>query len=257
MARRLTERDVVADGIRIHLVEAGEGPALILLHGLTASHFTWEHTIPAFADRWRVIAPDLPGHGRSDKPDAPYTIDFYAGVIRSLARALDVEEAFVVGNSLGGQIAVDERLLHVERAREAADHTRVEVDRVRRVGLVGPPVPRKIGCDHPPPIGEGGDGVLPREVRGREPMEEKERGTLPRLDEVDPDAVRDDVPRDQPSSHRFMACTRVSATRSTLRIASRQRSRAAGARPARRRSSAAWRRAAAASASAAPRRTPA
>ena len=107
MARRLTERDVIADGIRIHLVEAGEGPALILLHGLTASHFTWEHTIPAFADRWRVIAPDLPGHGRSDKPDAPYTIDFYAGVIRSLARALDVEEAFVVGNSLGGQIAVE------------------------------------------------------------------------------------------------------------------------------------------------------
>src|SRR2546422_9048608 len=87
MARRLTERDVVADGIRIHLEEAGEGPALNLLHGLTASHFTWEHTIPAFADRWRVIAPDLPGHGRSDKPDAPYTIDFYAGVIRSLARA--------------------------------------------------------------------------------------------------------------------------------------------------------------------------
>src|SRR5205814_9180169 len=107
MARRLTERDVVADGIRIHLVEAGEGPALMLLHGLTATHFTWEHTIPAFADRWRVIAPDLPGHGRSEKPDAPYTIDFYAGVIRSLARALDVDEALVVGNSLGGQIAVE------------------------------------------------------------------------------------------------------------------------------------------------------
>ncbi|TMA38295.1 MAG: alpha/beta hydrolase, partial [Deltaproteobacteria bacterium] len=59
MARRLITRDVVADGIRIHLVEAGEGPALLLLHGLTATHFTWEHTLPAFADRWRVIAPDL------------------------------------------------------------------------------------------------------------------------------------------------------------------------------------------------------
>src|SRR5439155_1404790 len=107
MARRLIARDVVADGIRIHVVEAGEGRALILLHGLTATHFSWEHTIPAFADRWRVIAPDLPGHGRSEKPDAPYTIDFYAGVIRSLARALDVDEALVVGNSLGGQIAVE------------------------------------------------------------------------------------------------------------------------------------------------------
>ena len=107
MARRLIERDVVADGVRIHLVEAGEGPALFLLHGVTATHFTWEHTIPAFADRWRVIAPDLPGHGRSDKPDAPYTIDFYAGVLRSLARTLGVEEAVVVGNSLGGQIAIE------------------------------------------------------------------------------------------------------------------------------------------------------
>src|SRR5207244_12403884 len=55
----------------------------------------------------RVLDPDLPRHGRSDKPDAPYTIDFYAGVIRSLARALDVDEALVVGNSLGGQIAIE------------------------------------------------------------------------------------------------------------------------------------------------------
>ena len=87
--------------------EAGAGPALILLHGLTATHANWEHTIPAFADRWRVVAPDLPGHGRSAKPDAPYTIDFYAGVIRSLGRALGIDEAVVVGNSLGGQIAVE------------------------------------------------------------------------------------------------------------------------------------------------------
>src|SRR5262249_34025529 len=47
------------------------------------------------------------GHGRSGKPDAPYTIDFYAGVIRSLGRELGIKEAVVVGNSLGGQIAVE------------------------------------------------------------------------------------------------------------------------------------------------------
>src|SRR5436305_6682030 len=120
MARRLIARDIVADGIRIHVGEAGEGPALMLLHGLTATHFTWEHTIPAFADRWRVIAPDLPGHGRSEKPDAPYTIDFYAGVIRSLARALDVDEALVVGNSLGGQIAVELGLAYPRFTRALA-----------------------------------------------------------------------------------------------------------------------------------------
>ena len=54
-----------------------------------------------------MIAPDLPGHGASAKPDAPYTIDFYAGVIRSLGHALGVERAVVIGNSLGGQIAVE------------------------------------------------------------------------------------------------------------------------------------------------------
>jgi len=99
--------EVMVDGIRIHYAEAGTGPALVLLHGLSATHANWEYTVSAFADRWRVIAPDLPGHGRSGKPDAPYTIDFHAGMIRSLGRALGVDEAVVVGNSLGGQIAAE------------------------------------------------------------------------------------------------------------------------------------------------------
>lgn len=103
----MIERDIEIDGIRIHLAEAGEGRGLILLHGLSATHANWEHTIPAFADRWHVIAPDLPGHGQSAKPDAPYTIDFFAGVIRSLGHALGLNEAVVMGNSLGGQIAIE------------------------------------------------------------------------------------------------------------------------------------------------------
>ena len=103
----MTARDITVDGIRLHVAEAGQGPGLVLLHGLSATHANWEYTIPAFADRWRVVAPDLPGHGRSAKPDAPYTIDFYAGVIRSLGRALGIDEAVVIGNSLGGQIAVE------------------------------------------------------------------------------------------------------------------------------------------------------
>jgi pimeloyl-ACP methyl ester carboxylesterase len=107
MRPRTQTHEVVVDGIRVHVAEAGEGPALVLLHGVTASHANWERTIPAFADRWRVVAPDLPGHGRSAKPDAPYTIDFYAGVLRSLGRELGIAEAVVVGNSLGGQIAVE------------------------------------------------------------------------------------------------------------------------------------------------------
>src|SRR5207237_1004781 len=107
MARRLIARDIVADGIRIHVVEAGEGPALMLLHGLTATHFTWEHTIPAFADRWRVIAPDLPGHGRSEKPDAPCTIDFARRSLRleRLAHEDYPRFARAVSRSLRGALA--------------------------------------------------------------------------------------------------------------------------------------------------------
>jgi pimeloyl-ACP methyl ester carboxylesterase len=99
-------RDIVVDGIRLHVTEAGRGPALLMLHGLGATRVNWEHTIAAFSSRFRVIAPDLPGHGRSEKPDAPYTIDFFAGVMRSLGRELGIDEAVVIGNSLGGQIAV-------------------------------------------------------------------------------------------------------------------------------------------------------
>src|SRR5205814_4842784 len=106
-AQGMKARELTVDRIRLHVVEAGEGPALVLLHGLSATHANWEHTIRAFADRWRVVAPDLPGHGRSAKPDGPYTIDFYAGVIRSLGRALGIDEAVVIGNSLGGQIAIE------------------------------------------------------------------------------------------------------------------------------------------------------
>jgi pimeloyl-ACP methyl ester carboxylesterase len=100
-------RDVVADGIRLRVLDAGEGPALLLVHGLSASLDIWEHVVDEFGDRYRVIAPDLPGHGESEKPDAPYTIDFYAGVVRTLARELEVESAVVVGSSLGGKIALE------------------------------------------------------------------------------------------------------------------------------------------------------
>lgn len=107
MRTTIRRRDLVIDGLRLHVAEAGSGPPLLLVHGLTASHAVWQPTIEAFADRWRVIAPDLPGHGESAKPDAPYTIDFFAGMLRSLARALEVREAVVCGSSLGGRVALE------------------------------------------------------------------------------------------------------------------------------------------------------
>jgi 2-hydroxymuconate-semialdehyde hydrolase len=107
MSAVIRRHDVVVDGLRLHVAEAGKGPALLLVHGLTASHAVWEPTLAAFADRWHVIALDLPGHGESDKPDAPYTVDFFAGMVRSLARELGVREAVLAGSSLGGQVVLE------------------------------------------------------------------------------------------------------------------------------------------------------
>jgi pimeloyl-ACP methyl ester carboxylesterase len=107
MSTTIRHSNVVVDGMRLRVAEAGQGPPLILVHGLTASHAVWERTLAAFADRWRVIAPDLPGHGESEKPDAPYTIDFFAGMVRSLARELGVREAVLAGSSLGGQVVLE------------------------------------------------------------------------------------------------------------------------------------------------------
>jgi pimeloyl-ACP methyl ester carboxylesterase len=98
---------IVADGVRLRVLDVGEGPPVLLLHGLSASLDIWAHVIDALATSHRVIAPDLPGHGESAKPDAPYTIDFYAGVVRTLARELRVEHAIVAGSSLGGKIALE------------------------------------------------------------------------------------------------------------------------------------------------------
>ncbi len=107
MSPAVRRRRVTVDGLRLQIAESGAGPALLLVHGLTASHAVWEPTIAEFAREWRVIAPDLPGHGESDKPDAPYTIDFFAGVLRSAMRELGVDDAVVAGSSLGGQVALE------------------------------------------------------------------------------------------------------------------------------------------------------
>lgn len=103
----MTERDVVVRGLRLRVREAGAGPAMVLVHGLGADRRIWEGTMAAFAGRHRVVALDLPGHGESDKPDADYTPDYFADVVRGMARALGIDEAVLVGTSLGGRIALE------------------------------------------------------------------------------------------------------------------------------------------------------
>ena len=68
-ARGMTHRWVDVDGLRLHCVEVGTGPLVVLLHGFPEFWYAWRHQIPALADAgYRVVAPDLPGYNTSDKP---------------------------------------------------------------------------------------------------------------------------------------------------------------------------------------------
>jgi pimeloyl-ACP methyl ester carboxylesterase len=84
----------------------GDGPPLLLIHGLSDSSATWAPVIPLLAERHLVIAPDLLGHGASDKPRADYAVAAYACGMRDLLSVLDIDRVTVVGHSLGGGIAM-------------------------------------------------------------------------------------------------------------------------------------------------------
>jgi pimeloyl-ACP methyl ester carboxylesterase len=93
-------------GTRISIVEAGKGPVVVLVHGVAGSRHTWDAVIPRLAERFRVVALDLPGHGESEKPRGDYSLGAYATVIRDLLELLGYQRATVVGHSLGGGIAM-------------------------------------------------------------------------------------------------------------------------------------------------------
>jgi pimeloyl-ACP methyl ester carboxylesterase len=98
--------EIVLHGHRMSFRRAGQGPAIVLIHGITGSSQTWEEVIPHLAREHTVIAPDLLGHGESAKPRGDYSLGAYASGVRDLLIALEVERATVVGHSLGGGVAM-------------------------------------------------------------------------------------------------------------------------------------------------------
>lgn len=96
--------------------DSGEGhPALILLHGIAGSSTTWAPLLDALREHFTVIAPDLLGHGESDKPRHDYSLGAYANGVRDLMIALGVERATIAGHSLGGGVALQFAYQHPER----------------------------------------------------------------------------------------------------------------------------------------------
>jgi pimeloyl-ACP methyl ester carboxylesterase len=105
-------------GVRTHYLAAGEaGSPVLLLHGggLDSASLTWRLAIGPLAAQHRVVAPDMPGYGESDRPDVHYSVDYYVGFLGHLIDALGLERASLVGLSLGGAIALGYALATPER----------------------------------------------------------------------------------------------------------------------------------------------
>lgn len=95
----------VVHGYRRAYRYAGRGPALLFIHGIGDNSATWLDVLPSLTKDFTVIAPDLLGHGASDKPRADYSAAAYANGMRDLLTLLDVERVTIIGHSLGGGVA--------------------------------------------------------------------------------------------------------------------------------------------------------
>lgn len=114
-----THRDVKANGVRLRvaLSGTGEGSPVVLLHGLFMDHRTWDGVSLALAPEFRVVAPDFPGFGDSEKPAASrfsYDVSAFTEVVADLYAGLDLGRAAVIGHGLGGAVAITLAARHPE-----------------------------------------------------------------------------------------------------------------------------------------------
>ncbi len=93
-------------GHEVGYLIAGEGPLVVLVHGITSTADAWRDVIPLLAERHTVVAPDLFGHGRSAKPRGDYSLGAHASGIRDLLGVLGFERGTAVGHSLGGGVTL-------------------------------------------------------------------------------------------------------------------------------------------------------
>jgi pimeloyl-ACP methyl ester carboxylesterase len=112
--------ELVLHGHRVAYRHAGDGPVIVLIHGITSDSSTWRRVMPYLARRFTVIAPDLIGHGASDKPKGDYSLGAHASAVRDLLVALGHDRASFVGHSLGGGIAMQLSYQFPERCERLA-----------------------------------------------------------------------------------------------------------------------------------------
>jgi pimeloyl-ACP methyl ester carboxylesterase len=101
-----TLKYVYLHGERVAYLDEGHGEVLLFLHGMGGSSETWRSVMWPLSQNYRVIAPDLPGHGESDKPRSDYSLGAFAVLLRDFLDELGITRATIVGHSLGGGIAL-------------------------------------------------------------------------------------------------------------------------------------------------------
>ncbi len=107
-------------GHRVGYRRAGSGPVIVLIHGMAGNSDTWREVMPTLAERFTVVAPDLLGHGASEKPRGDYSLGAFANGVRDLLIALGHERATFVGQSLGGGVAMQIAYQFPERCERLA-----------------------------------------------------------------------------------------------------------------------------------------
>lgn len=102
-------------GVKIHYQEKGEGTPLVLIHGYTSSVYSWKDVFLPLSEKYRVIVLDLKGFGFSEKPDGDYSRRAQAEIVFGLLEHLKIERAWIAGNSMGGETALNVALRHPEK----------------------------------------------------------------------------------------------------------------------------------------------
>ncbi|MFJ7218731.1 alpha/beta fold hydrolase [Amycolatopsis sp. NPDC098790] len=117
-----THRWIDADGVRLHAVEGGQqaGPAVVLLAGFPQTWWAWRKAMPGLAERFRVIAVDLPGQGHSERPHGSYDTHTVASRVQTALTALDVSKYWLVAHDIGAWVAFSLALEHEERLHGVA-----------------------------------------------------------------------------------------------------------------------------------------
>jgi pimeloyl-ACP methyl ester carboxylesterase len=142
---RIETRDVTARNVRLRVIDRGAGPPILLLHGFLMSHLAWDDVADRFAKKHRVVVPDLPGFGDSEKPTPQrfdYGVEAFAECVADLIAALDLGRTQVVGHGMSGAIAIALAATHPEF-----------VDRLVLVDPLVYPLARKSGLFEMPVLG--------------------------------------------------------------------------------------------------------